>query len=330
MPRTMIMTVVDEDGKPVWPTDDPTPEPASRSSARRRPTSSPTSSPATPNEGQPVLGRWAIYERQGRRPAAYKTGTTNDNRDVHAYGYLAPPKDPERPGAGGRRLDGQQQQRPEHRQPLARLVRAAVVGDPDARSARTCRSPTSRRPPGLADRDGRRVHRPRPARSRRRPSRSSSSRAPCRRERDNYPDRRVDDRRGERPALAGGLRRAEGDQRGFLDFGEAESDPQGWQKANRGWAARAAQGRGVSGRPRGHPDRVLLRRRLPPVRRAWGGAVRADARYARWPAAEPPACAGSVSLPPDPSDPVADDHPRPRTGTATAAAPIKPPKTPKP
>ena len=26
------------------------------------------------------------------RPAAYKTGTTQDNRDVHAYGYLAPPK----------------------------------------------------------------------------------------------------------------------------------------------------------------------------------------------------------------------------------------------
>ena len=31
------------------------------------------------------------------RPAAYKTGTTSDNKDVHAYGYLAPPVDKKLP-----------------------------------------------------------------------------------------------------------------------------------------------------------------------------------------------------------------------------------------
>ena len=44
----------------------------------------------------PFWGRWRITDGvTGRRvrPAAYKTGTTQDNRDVHAYGYLAPPKD---------------------------------------------------------------------------------------------------------------------------------------------------------------------------------------------------------------------------------------------
>ena len=45
----------------------------------------------------PFWGKWAIYERPTRRPAAYKTGTTSDNRDVAAYGYLAPPKDPKAP-----------------------------------------------------------------------------------------------------------------------------------------------------------------------------------------------------------------------------------------
>src|SRR4029079_80437 len=45
----------------------------------------------------PFWGEWAIYDKGVRRPAAYKTGTTNDNRDVHAYGYLAPPKDPKAP-----------------------------------------------------------------------------------------------------------------------------------------------------------------------------------------------------------------------------------------
>jgi membrane peptidoglycan carboxypeptidase len=42
----------------------------------------------------PFWGRWRITDGvTGRRvrPAAYKTGTTQDNRDVHAYGYLPPP-----------------------------------------------------------------------------------------------------------------------------------------------------------------------------------------------------------------------------------------------
>ena len=41
----------------------------------------------------PYWGEFAVYKGGKRRPAAYKTGTTNDNRDVHAYGYLAPPAD---------------------------------------------------------------------------------------------------------------------------------------------------------------------------------------------------------------------------------------------
>jgi membrane peptidoglycan carboxypeptidase len=39
----------------------------------------------------PYWGKWAIRDGGRRRPAAYKTGTTSDNRDVHAYGYLPPP-----------------------------------------------------------------------------------------------------------------------------------------------------------------------------------------------------------------------------------------------
>ena len=45
----------------------------------------------------PYWADWAVYDGSERRPAAYKTGTTNDNRDVHAYGYLAPPDDPAAP-----------------------------------------------------------------------------------------------------------------------------------------------------------------------------------------------------------------------------------------
>jgi membrane peptidoglycan carboxypeptidase len=47
----------------------------------------------TDTKVNPYWGKWAIYDGKTRRPAAYKTGTTSDNRDVAAYGYLAPPAD---------------------------------------------------------------------------------------------------------------------------------------------------------------------------------------------------------------------------------------------
>ena len=44
----------------------------------------------------PFWGKWRITDGvtgSKVRPAAYKTGTTSDNRDVLAFGYLAPPSD---------------------------------------------------------------------------------------------------------------------------------------------------------------------------------------------------------------------------------------------
>jgi membrane peptidoglycan carboxypeptidase len=39
----------------------------------------------------PYWGRFAIREGDQRRPAALKTGTSNDAKDLNAYGYIAPP-----------------------------------------------------------------------------------------------------------------------------------------------------------------------------------------------------------------------------------------------
>ena len=58
----------------------------------------------------PFWAKWRITNgvtSSKVRPAAYKTGTTSDNRDVHAYGYLAPPVGQEAAGPGRGRLDGQ-------------------------------------------------------------------------------------------------------------------------------------------------------------------------------------------------------------------------------
>ena len=50
----------------------------------------------------PIWGRWQILEKTDkgpvRRPTAYKTGTTDDRKDVLAYGFLAPPDDPKAQG----------------------------------------------------------------------------------------------------------------------------------------------------------------------------------------------------------------------------------------
>ena len=149
MPRQMISTILDDDGKTVWPTAKDTPKGKRVVSAEAAYIVTDILAGNTDTKVNPFWGKWAIYDGKTRRPAAYKTGTTSDNRDVAAYGYLAPPKDKKAPGPRGRRLDGQQRQHPERRQALARHVGAALVGDPDRGQPRARRSPSSSRRPAL-------------------------------------------------------------------------------------------------------------------------------------------------------------------------------------
>ena len=98
MPRRVISTVLNDDGTVYWPTAKDTPEGHARHQRRARPTSSPTSWPATPTRRSTRSGASGrSTTRETRRPAAYKTGTTSDNRDVAAYGYVAPPADKKAP-----------------------------------------------------------------------------------------------------------------------------------------------------------------------------------------------------------------------------------------
>ena len=98
MPRTMILSVVDSNGKTIYP------DPAAKAVKGKRVISPQTAfiitdilAGNTQVKTNPFWGKWAVYNGATRRPAAYKTGTTNDNRDVHAYGFLAPPADPKAP-----------------------------------------------------------------------------------------------------------------------------------------------------------------------------------------------------------------------------------------
>jgi peptidoglycan glycosyltransferase len=98
MPRTMILSVVDSEGRTVWP------EPAAAAPKGAKvisPQAAYIITDILAGNTQPAInpfwGKWAVRDGGTRRPAAYKTGTTNDNRDVHAYGFLAPPKDAKAP-----------------------------------------------------------------------------------------------------------------------------------------------------------------------------------------------------------------------------------------
>jgi membrane carboxypeptidase/penicillin-binding protein PbpC len=93
VPRRVIGTVVDVNGNTVWPLSNIAQRGARVISNGAAYIVTDILSGNTDTEVNPYWGKWAIYDGDTRRPAAYKTGTTSDNRDVAAYGFLAPPED---------------------------------------------------------------------------------------------------------------------------------------------------------------------------------------------------------------------------------------------
>ncbi len=97
MPRTTITAVVDASGRVVWPVD----ESPRLGSAVVGPQAAFIMNDIlagnTDPKQNPYWGKFQIKRDGTRRPAALKTGTTNDTKDLAAYGYLAPPEDPAAP-----------------------------------------------------------------------------------------------------------------------------------------------------------------------------------------------------------------------------------------
>jgi membrane peptidoglycan carboxypeptidase len=94
VPRRMVLEVRDQDGERVWPVTDERSKGKRVASREAAYIITDILAGNTDRRVNPFWGRWRVTDGvTGRRvrPAAYKTGTTQDNRDVHAYGYLAPP-----------------------------------------------------------------------------------------------------------------------------------------------------------------------------------------------------------------------------------------------
>jgi membrane peptidoglycan carboxypeptidase len=97
MPRTMILTVTDSNGTRIWPAKGTTVSGTQVVSPQAAYLMTNILSANTDPNQNPFWGRAAIMAGNTRRPAALKTGTTNDTKDLMAYGFLAPPKDPNAP-----------------------------------------------------------------------------------------------------------------------------------------------------------------------------------------------------------------------------------------
>ena len=130
MPRTTILSMTDSDGNPVYPDPAiPMPKPRDVISPQAAYIITDILAGNTNPKVNPFWAEWAVYD--GKRPPARRVQDRHDERQPrHARLRL--------PGAaggsvaarpGGRRLDGQQQQRPEHRHAVARLVGAPLVAD---------------------------------------------------------------------------------------------------------------------------------------------------------------------------------------------------------
>ena len=91
VPHRTILKVIGPDGTQVWPATDAKPTGKRVISREAAYIVTDILAGNTVLKTNPFWGKWQITDGTKVRPAAYKTGTTSDNRDVLAYGYLATP-----------------------------------------------------------------------------------------------------------------------------------------------------------------------------------------------------------------------------------------------
>ncbi len=250
----------------------------------------------------PFWGKWRITDGvtgSKVRPAAYKTGTTSDNRDVHAYGFLAPPSDPKLPALVAGVWMGNSDNSPNDGKlsldtsaPLWSAILSDVSkGMPIEGFARV-------KPKGLVTKtvDAFTGMLPGSGTSRTVSELFLAGTAPT---------------RSASIGVAVDIDQASGllwqagcvgpmVTKSFVDFGAAESAFPGWQKSDNAWQARAARGVGVSGGPKRTRTAYFYGGGFFPFGRSWGGGF---APTRTCPLAPPPptTCVSTDPLSPCPS-----------------------------
>jgi membrane peptidoglycan carboxypeptidase len=311
MPRQLITKVVDENGHRIWPHDKSKPEGTDVISPQAAYIITDILAGNTQKKINPYWGEFAIYKGGTRRPAAYKTGTTNDNRDVHAYGYLAPPRDKKQPALAVGVWMGNSNNQP-NRGSLSLDSSAPLWSAIMTEVSRKYPIASFRAPSGLvtATVDAFTGLKRGPYTKKTVKELFIKGTVPTGRETIRV-SREIDE--------ASGLLWQDGCvgpkvTKGFFNINEVESKYPNWQKANRGWAARAAKGSGVRGGPEGTRTSYFYNNAFAPFGKTWGAPFAPREKCPLAPAETPaPTCDPlfpQTCLPPGHSD--------------------KPPKTPRP
>ncbi|HSL77128.1 MAG TPA: transglycosylase domain-containing protein, partial [Candidatus Limnocylindrales bacterium] len=314
MPRQMITKVVDENGKVVWPSDETSPEGAEVISPQAAYIITDILAGNTVMSVNKYWGEWAITTKNGRRrPAAYKTGTTSDNRDVHAYGYLAPPTNKKQPALAVGVWMGNSNNAPnkgslslDSSAPLWSAILSEVSNKLPVASFKA--------PGGLVTASVDAFTGLRPGPFTKKTVKELFIKGTVPRERETLRvSRDIDEASGLlwRDGCAGPKVR-----RGFFNLNEVESNFPNWQRANRGWAARAAKGPGTRGGPEGTRTSYFYDGSFTPFGKTWGVAFAPTQKCPIAPKPTPPPAAScDPLLPPEacipPSEPPKPDKSKP-------------------
>ncbi len=318
MPHHTIVKVLDDAGAQVWP-------PANYKAKGTRVAERQSAyiitdilAGNTVKSINPFWGKWQITDGVGSRrvrPAAYKTGTTSDNRDVHAYGYLAAPSNKKLPALVAGVWMGNSDNSPNDGKlsldtsaPLWSAILSEVSKGmpvegfsstkPKGLVTASVDAFTGMKSSGGSRRTVQELFLPGTA-----PTRAASY------------SRAVD------VDAASGLLWQDGCvgpkvTGSFIDYSKAEPGFRVWQKADAAWQARAARGSGVRGGPKGTRTSYFYGGGFYPFGANWGGKF---APTKKCPIGPPPP---SVCVSIDPASPCP-------TAPPPAATP-KPTKTPKP
>ena len=229
----------------------------------------------TDKKVNPFWGEWAIYNGKTRRPAAYKTGTTSDNRDVAAYGYLAPPADKKAPALAVGVWMGNSDNSPNDGKlsldtsaPLwsaimtevSKGMKIASFKPPSGLKTATVDAFTGLKPGPFTKKTVKELFLPGTVPTQKETIRVAAS---------------ID--------KASGLLWREGCAgpkitKGFFNLSEVESNFPAWQKANANWGARAAKGSGVRGGPKGTRTAYFYNGAFTPFGRSWGAPFKPTAQ----------------------------------------------------
>jgi len=300
MPREQILEVKDSSGKVIYPTPEDAPVGKRVASEQASFIVTDILAGNTITSVNPYWADFQILQDGERRPAAYKTGTTSDNKDVHAYGYLAPPDDPAAPALAVGIWMGNSDATP-NKGSLSLDSSAPLWSAILTEISQGLPMVDFKRPEGIveADVDAFSGLLPGPYTVATVKELFIEGTVPTRTD-DLHVELDIDE--------ATGLLWADGCtgpnvKQGFLDFSNVESRFPNWQPFTQEWAARAAKGVNVTGGPEKTATMWFYNGSFAPFGKTWGGVFAPTEVCAP---VEPPICDPGTSF-----DPVASPAPTP-------------------